>query len=105
MGPLSCSRAPARDGTGEPTEADSDRRDLLFLGHAEGGAAAARGHHVGVADLEASALQAFLEVDLRAAHKGKALAVDEQLQAVALEHHVPVALLIERSEERRVGKE
>ena len=43
---------------------------------------------LGFDDLEARALQALLVVDHRAAHERQALVVDEQLQAVALEHDV-----------------
>src|SRR3989442_8360341 len=94
MSPLAAGQAPAGSGPASPIETDSDRRGLLLLRHAEGGAAAARGHHVGVADLEAGALQVLFVVDLRAAHEGQALAVDEQPQPVALEHHIPGPLLI-----------
>src|SRR3954452_8599765 len=63
--------------------------------HAEGRAAAARGDHVGVLHLEPGALEAFDEVDRRAAHVGQRLAVDEQRDALVLEDLVAVAALIE----------
>src|SRR5436190_22181474 len=57
-----------------------DRRDLLVLGNAEGRAAAARGHDVGVVHLEARALERVDVVDAGAVDVGKALVVDEDAQ-------------------------
>src|SRR3954471_22076896 len=73
----------------------SDGADLLLLRHAEGRAAAARGDDVGVVDLEAGALERVDVVDRRAVDVGEARPVDQQLQTVALEDHVAVALLVE----------
>src|SRR5690242_128758 len=73
-----------------------DRRDLLVLGNAEGRAAAARGHDVGVVHLEARALQRIDVVDARAVDVGKTLVVDEDAQAVVLEDRVALALVVER---------
>src|SRR4051794_3569867 len=74
----------------------SDGADLLLLRDAEGRAAAARGDDVGVVDLEAGTLERVDVVDRRAVDVGQARAVDEELQAVALEDHVTVAVLVER---------
>src|SRR4051812_38551131 len=73
----------------------SDGGALLALRHAEGRAAAARGDHVGVLHLEPGALEAFDEVDRRAAHVGQGLAVDEEGDALVLEGLVAVAALVE----------
>src|SRR5665213_891589 len=85
-----------RSGITSTSYQDSDRGDLLLVGHAEGRAAAAGSDDVGVRDLEARALEALLVVDHRATYERQALVVDEQLQPVALEHDVAVALLVER---------
>src|SRR4051812_36732620 len=73
-----------------------DRRDLLVLGHAEGRAAAARGHDVRVVHLEAGALERVDVVDARAVDVRQALVVDEDTEAVVLEDGVAVALVVER---------
>src|SRR3954447_4835594 len=72
----------------------SDGADLLLLRDAEGRAAAARGDDVGVVDLEAGTLERVDVVDRRAVDVGQAGAVDEELQAVALEDHITIALLV-----------
>src|SRR3954471_12297721 len=73
----------------------SDGADLLLVRDAEGRATAARGDDVGVVDLEAGALQRVDVVDRRAVDVRQARAVDEELQAMALEDHVAFALLVE----------
>ena len=75
----------------------------LFLRHAEGGAAAARGHDVRVRDLEAGALEALGEVDGRAVDVLHARRVDEHADAGGVEDVVVVALLVERERVLEAG--
>src|SRR5438105_104952 len=70
-------------------------RNFLFLGDAEGRAAAAGGDHVGVINLEAGALEAVDEVDRGAVNVGQALAVDQEPDSLVLEHAVALPLLVE----------
>ena len=72
-----------------------DGRDLLVLGHAERGAAAAGGDDVRVVHLEPGALQRVDVVDVRAVDVREALVVDEDAQALVLEDRVAVALVVE----------
>ncbi len=85
---------------GTPGEARPDTRldggDFLFFRHAEGGATAAGGDHVGVVDLEAGTLEPVDEVDHGPAHVGKAGTVDQEADALVLEDGVVVTLLVKR---------
>src|SRR4051812_8134796 len=80
-----------------------DGGDLFLLGHAERGAAAARGDHVGVLDLKAGALQRVDIVDDRPADVREARTVDEDPEPVVLEHLVVVALRVERQRVLEAG--
>ena len=89
--------APARPRPlARPRRRASDRRDLFLVRDAEGGAASTGGDDVGILDLEAGALQTVDEVDDGALDVRQARRVDEQSDALVLEHGVPVALLVER---------
>jgi DNA-3-methyladenine glycosylase II len=73
----------------------SDGRNLLLFRHAERGATATGGDHVRVVNLEAGALESVDEVDRRALHVGDARPVDQEADALVLEHGVPGTLLVE----------
>src|SRR4051794_39066858 len=68
----------------------------LFVRHAERGAAPARRHDVRVVHLEAGAHQTLGVVDRRAVDVAQALLVDEDADAVVVEHLVAVVALVER---------
>jgi len=74
----------------------SDGRDFFLVRDAERGATAASRDHVRVLDLEAGALEAVDEVDHRTLHVREAGPVDEQADALIIEHRVAVALLVKR---------
>src|SRR5438874_2836021 len=73
-----------------------DRRNLFLFGDPERRAAATGRDHVWVFDLEAGALEPVDEVDRRALDVRNALGVDQQADALVLEHAVTGALLVER---------
>src|SRR5450755_606737 len=80
-----------------------DGRDLLLVGDAEGGAAAAGRDHIGVLDLEPGALEPIDEVDHRAPDVWQTGVVDKQSNSLVLEHRVFRTLIVERKRVLEAG--